>query len=98
MRVERITLIQLILFFSKNQDALPLIVQSPSDSDVWERIFVFFYGELPIQVPSESYPLQRRPGSTDPRWDELLHGKKAIRAMNLFLQNRLVIHTCKEAT
>ena len=97
MRIERKTLLQLVLFFSKNQDALPVIAQCPSDPEVWEKIFVFYYGEPPVHTVSESYPLKRRPGSTDPRWDELLHKRRALQAMSLYLRRRLVIYTTKES-
>jgi hypothetical protein len=91
MGSERKTLVLLIQFFSDNQDLIPRIIQNPSDVDVWDKIFVFFYGEVPIRQFCDSHPLKRRTGSNDPRWDELLHKKAAMKALRQFVENPLVV-------
>jgi hypothetical protein len=99
MRTETQTLAQLKLFFIANPHRLALIIEQPSHVEVWEEIFLFIFGEQPKDDTTKVIPSYWRPGSTDPRWDTLIHTGGALRAMCAFLEEykRSIIPPCKEA-
>jgi hypothetical protein len=97
------TLEQLISFFSKHPHHLALIQEQPSHVEIWEEIFVFFFGEWPADDETRKVPDYWRKGSSDPRWDILLPKNKygAMAAMTLLLEGlaskSIVLPPCKEA-
>lgn len=75
------TYARLIHFFTERPTRIDTIVAEPSQVEVWEEIFFFFFGEKPIDNQHQSHPAYWRPGSTDPRWDILLY-KENMGAMH----------------
>lgn len=81
----------LIHFLQQQQTFIPVLLTDPNNVIMWEAFFHFVYGEAPQDVVvAPTPPLERRAGSTDPRWDELLHVRKALRAMQEIRENWLV--------
>lgn len=63
---------RLFHFFNQYPLHLSTIMAEPSNLEVWEQIFIFFFGEAPVDDSKRVVPDYWRPGSTDPRWDTLL--------------------------
>lgn len=69
----------------KHSGVLEALLKSSSDVEAWEVIFRSVYNDWPVDSSEKEHPLTRRPGSTDPRWDELLHTNSAMRIVNQLL-------------
>lgn len=101
--MEQETLELIRAFFTAYPAFLPSIKAYRDDQIVWESFFRFVFEDSPRDVEVVQPPLTRRAGSTDPRWDELLHKRKALRAMAVFLDEYLLAtranrdHISKEA-
>lgn len=56
--------------------------ENPYSHQTWRSIFFWFYGEMPID-PEAPATYRCQPGDRDPRWDELIHELKALKAQKL---------------
>lgn len=77
LRAASRTRTRLIEFYASNQHFLADL-SSAEDTLRWELIFVHFFGEMPQHDPTKSVPSYYRPGSTDPRWDDLFFKQHAL--------------------
>ncbi len=72
-------------FFIAFPMAKGVLTICPSDPNVWERLFICRFGNLP--EPGEDEDNSVRYGSTDPRWDMFLHTEGALQIMNRLSDN-----------
>lgn len=70
-----------VRFFKKNSmRAETLLSNNPNALGLWELIFKLRFNDLPQPGQGESFRVKL--GSTDPRWDILLHDEKALRIVH----------------
>lgn len=84
------TLVLIRAFFASHPQCLPAILTYPDDLIVWEAFFAFVFNEEPCDTEIVQPPLIRRHGSADPRWDELLHNRQALKAMKHFVEEHYI--------
>ena len=72
-------------FFSKYPHLVEQIIADPNNVEIWECFFRDYFDDWPVDVEITKPPLMRRKGSTDPRWDVLLHERQALRTMTQFI-------------
>ena len=72
-----------IKFFKENTERTKTLLSNDSNSvGLWIVIFELRFKDLPRPGEGESFRIKQ--GSTDPRWEILLHQEKALRiVMNL---------------
>ena len=72
-----------VRFFKENTERTKTLLSNDSNSvGLWAVIFELRFKDLPQPGQGESFRIKR--GSTDPRWEILLHQEKALRiVMNL---------------
>lgn len=88
MQENKETYARLIHFFIQKPQLVSVILSEPSNVEVWEEIFFFFFGALP-KDENESKPEYWRAGSTDSRWDTLLFKEKmgAMHALDILIKD-----------
>ncbi len=79
------TYASLVEFFSKYPHLVEQITADPNNVEIWECYFRDYFDDWPVDVEITKPPLMRRKGSTDLRWDVLLHDRQALRAMSQFI-------------
>jgi len=99
----------LVDFFSHHPEYLTLATEgypshNPDHVDMWEDLFRHVYaGESPTDVEHVDFPLYRRLGSTDPRWDSLIpkdglgFGRAVSQFLNEYMCGSLRIPPIQEA-
>ena len=80
-------------FFSKYPHLVEQIIADPNNVEIWEVYFRYYFEGWPVDVEITKPPLKRRQGSTDPRWDVLLHDRQALRAMTQFIADNTLQKT-----
>jgi hypothetical protein len=88
MPTETDTYARLIHFFSEKPELALKIISEPSNVEIWEDIFIYFFGETPRDDTDVIIPIYWRTGSSDPRWDTLLFKKNlgAMQALDTLIE------------
>lgn len=89
-------------FFEKHPKRFTTFYSDRDNVELWEEIFKHFFQTPPVDSVVTTYPLIRRPGSCDPKWDMLFFKLNALRAQAFILklkqrEFRLNLSNLKEA-
>lgn len=76
-------------FFRERPELISIILDARiNHNEVWDSFFAYYNGSPPHdETEIRDYPLQRHPGSTDKRWETLLHNRRGMKAMQVFVEN-----------
>lgn len=76
-------------FFQMHPDRFWLFCKDKSNLELWEEIFEHFFQVRPEGTEIITYPLARRAGSNDPKWDTLFISLNALKAQRLIIKIKL---------
>lgn len=82
----KVSVIILKQFFVQNPHYIETLCEDPANVLLWEAIFEYFFKTTPFDTVVDTHPLQRRLGSTDPKWDYLFRELNAGPAQT-FMRN-----------
>ena len=67
-------------------DAKKSAYETIYDPKLWHHLFLHFFSSEPKDPVGKENARNMVPGSNDPRWDELLHTRKGLKALALLLR------------
>ena len=101
MLINKGTVRILLSFYESNSAELEIIAAGDIyNVRVWDKIFIWFFSEEPVD--SKKIPPHHKKGSSDIRWDDILHARQGLAAQDFVAKliarkNKYPKHTQKAA-
>ena len=73
-------------FFEKHPKKFSTFYSDRDNVELWEEIFKHFFQAYPVDTIVTTYPLVRRSGSCDPKWNILFFKLNALQAQVFILK------------